>query len=278
MNEILKLASPAKLNLFLHITGKREDGYHNLQTVFQLIGIYDYLIFDTNHSDIQVGQIDQVNSQDNIVFKAAQLLKNHTGVASGCHIDIEKHIPMGAGLGGGSSNAATTLLALNHLWNTQLDLDELALLGRQLGADVPVFIYGKNAWAEGVGEQLTSVELTATDYIVLKPDCFISTKQLFSQESLTRNATETTFAAYQQNPINFGNNFEVVATRLYPKVAEALAYLKQFGAAKLTGTGACVFVAIQHAEGKAQILDNAPCKGFFCHGLQTSPVHEQLGL
>lgn len=277
----LTLPSPAKLNLFLHITGKRDDGYHNLQTIFQLIDLYDYLTFDTSAAstgDIVVSQIDQVNPEDNIVYKAAQLLRQHTGYSGGCHISIDKHIPMGAGLGGGSSNAATTLLALNHLWNTGLNLQQLAELGRQLGADVPVFVFGQNAWAEGVGERLTAVKLADTAYIVLKPDCFISTKKLFSQESLTRNATETTFAAYQHCPAEFGNNFEPVATSLYPEVAEALAYLKQFGSAKLTGTGACVFLQLQALEGKAKIMDNAPCTAYFCNSLQISPVHQQLGL
>lgn len=274
----LTLASPAKLNLFLHITSQRDDGYHNLQTIFQLIDLYDYLTFDTGHTDIVVSQIDQVNPQDNIVYKAAQLLKQYTGYSGGCHIRIDKHIPMGAGLGGGSSNAATTLLALNQLWHTGLNLQQLAELGRQLGADVPIFVFGQNAWAEGVGEQLTAVKLANAAYIVLKPDCFISTRKLFSQESLTRNATETTFAAYQHCPAEFGNNFEPVATDLYPEVAEALAYLKQFGLAKLTGTGACVFLQLQSLEDKAKIINNAPCTAYFCNSLQTSPVHQQLGL
>ena len=277
----LTLPSPAKLNLFLHITGKRADGYHNLQTIFQLIDLYDYLTFDTSDAstgDIVVSQIDQVNPQDNIVYKAAQLLKQHTGYTGSCHISIDKHIPMGAGLGGGSSNAATTLLALNYLWGTGLNLQQLAELGRQLGADVPVFVFGQNAWAEGVGECLTAVKLADAAYIVLKPDCFISTKKLFSQESLTRNATETTFAAYQHCPAEFGNNFEHVATSLYPEVAEALAYLKQFGSARLTGTGACVFLQLQTLEDKAKIMDNAPCTAYLCNSLQVSPVHQQLGL
>lgn len=274
----LTLVSPAKLNLFLHITGKREDGYHNLQTIFQLIDLYDYLTFDASTADIVVSQLDQVSPQDNIVYKAAQLLKQHTGYTGGCHIHIDKHIPMGAGLGGGSSNAATTLLALNHLWATGLDLQQLAELGRQLGADVPIFVFGQNAWAEGVGERLTAVKLADAAYIVLKPDCFISTKKLFSQETLTRNATETTFAAYQRSPAEFGNNFEPVATKLYPEVAQALAYLRQFGTARLTGTGACVFLQLQALEDKAKIIDNAPCTAYFCNSLQISPVHQQLGL
>lgn len=274
----LTLPSPAKLNLFLHITSKRADGYHNLQSVFQLIDLYDYLSFDINHASLSINQLDEVASEDNLIIKAARLLKQHTGYSGGCRIELQKNIPIGGGVGGGSSNAATTLLALNALWQTGLTLTELAKLGIQLGADVPIFILGKNAWAEGVGERLVAVDLPQIDYIVLKPDCFISTKQLFSQESLTRNTPETTFAAYQQNPTQFGNNFEAIAQKLYPEVAQALAYLNQFGQARLTGTGACVFLPVQPGQDITAIMQNAPCKSYFCHGLQNSPVHEQLGL
>ncbi|WP_026469870.1 4-(cytidine 5'-diphospho)-2-C-methyl-D-erythritol kinase [Alkanindiges illinoisensis] len=274
----LTLPSPAKLNLFLHITGKRSDGYHNLQSVFQLIDLYDYLSFDINHTSLSINQLDEVTSEDNLIIKAARLLKQHTGYSKGCRIELQKNIPIGGGVGGGSSNAATTLLALNKLWQTGLTVTELAKLGIQLGADVPIFVLGKNAWAEGVGERLVAVDLPQIDYIVLKPDCFISTKQLFSQESLTRNTPETTFAAYQQNPTQFGNNFEAIAQKLYPEVAQALAYLNQFGQARLTGTGACVFLPVQPEQDITAIMQHAPCKSYFCHGLQNSPVHEQLGL
>lgn len=275
---LLTLPSPAKLNLFLHITGKRADGYHNLQSVFQLIDLYDYLSFDIAYADLSINQLDEVASSDNLIIKAARLLQQYTGYKGGCRIELQKNIPIGGGVGGGSSNAATTLLALNSLWQTGLTLAELAGLGIQLGADVPIFILGKNAWAEGVGEQLVAVDLPQIDYIVLKPDCFISTKQLFSQESLTRNTPETTFAAYQQNPTQCGNNFEAIAQKLYPEVAQALAYLNQFGQARLTGTGACVFLPVQPEQDITAIMQNAPCQSYFCHGLQRSPVHEQLGL
>jgi 4-diphosphocytidyl-2-C-methyl-D-erythritol kinase len=278
MNQILTLPAPAKLNLFLHITAQRPDGYHELQSIFQLIDLCDWLDFDVSFDDIQVNQVTDIDQQDNIIYKAAHLLKKTTGYSGGCHIRLNKHIPMGAGLGGGSSNAATTLLALNHLWQTGLNLEQLEQLGLQLGADVPVFIWGQNAWAEGVGEQLTSIKLPEIDYIVLKPDCFISTKKLFSQEALTRNTTKTTFAAYQHDPMQFGNNFEAIATRLYPPVAEALAYLNQFGQAHLTGTGACVFLAVSSQQNSKDILQHTPCKAFYTRGLQQSPVHIQLGL
>lgn len=278
MTTQITLQSPAKLNLFLHITGRRPDGYHDLQTIFQFIDLCDTMHIDVNQQDISMNDMDQIAPQDNLIIRAATLLKQHTGYAGGCRIQLEKRIPMGAGLGGGSSNAATTLLALNQLWKTGLNLTELAQLGRQLGADVPIFIFGKNAWAEGVGERLSAIALPAADYIVLKPDCFISTQQLFSQETLTRNTTITTFAAYQHDPSNFGNNFEPVALKLYPEVKEAFAYLEQFGKARLTGTGACVFLTLQPEMNVQQILEHAPCQAYLCHGLQHSPVHEQLHL
>lgn len=274
----LTLYSPAKLNLFLHITSQRADGYHNLQSVFQLIDLCDVMHFDPMYASLSVNAIKHVKDSQNICLKAAQLLQRHTGYNGGCHIEIKKTIPIGGGLGGGSSNAATTLLALNHLWQTHLTLNQLAPLGLQLGADVPLFIYGQNAWAEGVGEQLTSIKLPQTDYIVLKPDCFISTEHLFSQESLTRNTPEITFTTYQQYPMQCGNNFEALAQKLYPEVAEALAYLNQFGQARLTGTGSCVFMSVQPEHDIDTILQQAPCTSFFCHGLQQSPVHHQLGL
>lgn len=274
----LSVQSPAKLNLFLHITSKREDGYHNLQTIFQLIDLCDILHFDISHQDIRLNQMGDVAEQDNLIYRAAQLLKRETSYSGGCHIRLEKYIPMGAGLGGGSSNAATTLLVLNHLWKTGLNIEQLAILGCQLGADVPVFILGKNAWAEGIGDQLIPVKLPPSDYIVLKPDCFISTQKLFSQETLTRNTTITTFAAYQRDHSCFGNNFEDVALKLYPKVNEAFAYLQQFGKARLTGTGACVFLTVQPDNDVQNILEQAPCQAWLCKGLQRSPVHELLGL
>ena len=274
----LTLRSPAKLNLFLHINAQRADGYHDLQSVFQLIDLCDVMHFNIDQPTLSVNALKNVSDAQNISLKAAQLLQKHANYSGGCHIQIEKTIPIGGGLGGGSSNAATTLLALNSLWKTGLNLTELAQLGLQLGADVPVFILGQNAWAEGVGECLTPVKLAQTDYIVLKPECFISTKHLFSQESLTRDTPEITFTTYQQYPMQCGNNFEALAKKLYPQVAEAFAYLNQFGQARLTGTGSCVFVAVQPEQDINHILQQAPCTSFFCHGLQQSPVHTQLGL
>ena len=275
----LRLPAPAKLNLFLHITGRRSDGYHNLQTIFQLIDCCDWLEF-TPSATAEIDFISDfsLDPAHNLVLRAAKLLQQHSGTRQGAQIRLEKNLPVGGGVGGGSSDAATTLIGLNHMWQLNYSLDDLAQLGLQLGADVPVFIWGRNAWAEGVGESITRLDLPKIDYIVLKPDCFISTSTLFSQQLLTRDTPVTTFAAYQSQPALFGNNFEPIARQLYPAVAEALDYLSAFGQARLTGTGACVFMAVTAAINSQQILDNAPCTGFICRGLDQSPVHQQLGL
>ena len=270
---MIRVPSPAKLNLFLHITAQRADGYHELQTLFQLIDLCDWMEFRPRQDDsIQIQGLDQVALQQNLIFKAAQLLrplaKHHTGV----DILIEKNIPMGAGLGGGSSNAASTLIVLNQLWQCGLNTEQLAQLGLQLGADIPVFVQGKNAWAEGVGEQLKSVTLPKKQYLILKPDCFISTQLLFSQKTLTRNSKPTTFCAYQLTPSIFSNNFEALARSLYPEVEEAMHYLQQFGDAKLTGTGACVFTEISEALDLNTIVSAAPCTAYVVHSLDQSPL------
>jgi len=180
---------------------------------------------------------------------------------------------MGAGLGGGSSNAATTLIVLNQLWHCGLNSEQLAELGVKLGADVPIFVHGRNAWAEGIGEHLTFIDLDQKQFIVLKPDCFISTQQLFSQKTLTRDTKPSKFCAYQIKPSDFGNNFEPVARSLYPEVDEAMQYLDQFGVAKLTGTGACVFIEVTDDMNVTDILENAPCKSYLVNSLQESPLH-----
>ncbi|MCF8998795.1 4-(cytidine 5'-diphospho)-2-C-methyl-D-erythritol kinase [Acinetobacter nectaris] len=270
---MIKVASPAKINLFLHITGRRQDGYHELQTIFQFIDLYDWLSFSQTDSDqITIEGIPSVDNTDNLIYKAAQLLKPYAKKNHGLHIKIEKNIPMGAGLGGGSSNAATTLITLNRLWQCGLSQTELAHLAIQLGADVPIFIYGKNAWAEGVGEQISPVNLPKKCYIILKPDCFISTQKLFSQKTLTRDSKPSKFCAYQQQPSNFGNCFEHLAKKLYPQVDEAMQYLNQFGNAKLTGTGACVFVETTESMNVEHILKHSPCNAYLVNSLEESPL------
>ncbi|MFV5642257.1 4-(cytidine 5'-diphospho)-2-C-methyl-D-erythritol kinase [Acinetobacter oleivorans] len=271
---MIRVPSPAKLNLFLHITGRRENGYHELQTIFQLIDLYDWMIFTpTLDEQIEIDGLSEVQPEDNLIYRAAQILRPHAKKFCGLHIKIEKNIPMGAGLGGGSSNAATTLIVLNQLWECGLNQEQLADYGVKLGADVPIFIYGKNAWAEGIGEHLSFIDLDQKQFIILKPDCFISTQLLFSQKTLTRDSKTTKFCAYQLEPSNFGNNFEPLARQLYPEVEEAMRYLDQFGQAKLTGTGACVFIEVTNEMNIDEILNHSPCKSYLVNSLKESPLN-----
>lgn len=271
---MIRVPSPAKLNLFLHITGRRENGYHELQTIFQLIDLYDWMIFTpTLDEQIKIDGLSEVQPEENLIYRAAQILRPHAKKICGLNIKIEKNIPMGAGLGGGSSNAATTLIVLNQLWECGLNQEQLADYGVKLGADVPIFIYGKNAWAEGIGEHLSFIDLDQKQFIILKPDCFISTQLLFSQKTLTRDSKTTKFCAYQLEPSNFGNNFEPLARQLYPEVEEAMRYLDQFGQAKLTGTGACVFIEVTNEMNIDEILNHSPCKSYLVNSLKESPLN-----
>ena len=271
---MIRVPSPAKLNLFLHITGRRENGYHELQTIFQLIDLYDWMIFTpTLDEQIEIDGLSEVRPEENLIYRAAQILRPHAKKFCGLHIKIEKNIPMGAGLGGGSSNAATTLIVLNQLWECGLNQEQLADYGVKLGADVPIFIYGKNAWAEGIGEHLSFIDLDQKQFIILKPDCFISTQLLFSQKTLTRDSKTTKFCAYQLEPSNFGNNFEPLARQLYPEVEEAMRFLDQFGQAKLTGTGACVFIEVTNEMDIDEILNHSPCKSYLVNSLKESPLN-----
>lgn len=236
----LSLLSPAKLNLFLHITGRRPDGYHNLQTLFQLLDWGDTLHFCVNDSGVITladSELD-IPAQDNLIVRAAHLLQRG---ALGAHITLHKRIPTGGGLGGGSSNAATTLLALNHLWGLGLDREHLQLLGAQLGADVPVFVGGHSAWAEGTGNLLTPVELPERWFLILAPRCHVSTREIFSHGQLTRNTSPIKIAAFLEGHSH--NDCQALVARLYPEVDQALRLLAEFGEARLTGTGACVFTS-----------------------------------
>ncbi|MBE9400084.1 4-(cytidine 5'-diphospho)-2-C-methyl-D-erythritol kinase [Acinetobacter albensis] len=271
---MIRVPAPAKLNLFLHITGRRDNGYHELQSIFQLIDLQDWLEFRPKNDDISISieGINTVDLEQNLIYKAIQILKPYAQKETGLSISVEKNIPMGAGLGGGSSNAATTLVVVNQLWQCSLSLEQLAELGVKLGADVPIFVHGRNAWAEGIGEHLTFIDLDQKQYIVLKPDCFISTQLLFSQKTLTRNTKTSTFCAYQLKPFNFGNNFEPLARSLYPEVNKAMQYLDQFGIAKLTGTGACVFTEVTSDMNIDEILAHSPCKAYLVNSLNESPL------
>ena len=279
MSKSLRVHSPAKLNLFLHITGRRDDGYHLLQTIFQLIDLYDEMHFNlTQDAKIEVLGLPQVEQQDNLIYRAAQALLPYRAVANyGCQIQLNKKIPMGAGLGGGSSNAASTLLVLNKLWHCERSEAQLAEIAASLGADVPIFVYGHNAWAEGIGEQIQRLQhLPKKRFIILKPDCFISTQALFSEKTLTRDSKPSKFAAYQEKPSDFGNNFEPLARQLYPAVEQAFSYLNRYGQAKLTGTGACVFVEIADDLDVTEILAESPCTAYVVNSLNQSPVLEAI--
>lgn len=278
----LTLPAPAKLNLFLHITGRRADGYHELQTLFQFLDYGDTLTLQaTGDGNIQLAPaLDQVAAADNLIVRAAQLLQQHCGRPDlGARIHLEKRLPMGGGLGGGSSDAATTLVALNHLWQCGLTEDELAELGLRLGADVPVFVRGRAAFGEGVGEKLTPACPPEHWFVVLKPACNISTGEIFSDEGLTRNTPGITIApAFEGDASGLRNDCEDVVKRLYPEVKSALDWLSKFGPARLTGTGACIFGRFPTEAEARQVwaLKPSGIDGFVAKGVNLSPLHQKL--
>jgi len=271
----LTLLSPAKLNLFLHITGRRADGYHQLQTLFQLLNWGDELHFSANNSGeirLHCPGLD-IPEQDNLIMRAARLLQRDD---LGADISLKKRIPAGGGLGGGSSNAATTLLALNHLWQLGLDNQTLQTLGAQLGADVPVFVAAHTAWAEGIGEILTPVELPERWYLILSPDCHVSTAEIFSHRQLTRNTSAIKMAAFFEG--HSVNDCQELVRQLYPEVDKALNILENFGEARLTGTGACVFVGFK-TEAQARAAQAQLPKGWngiVAQGVNKSPLEQFL--
>ena len=274
MPETLLLNSPAKLNLMLHITGQREDGYHNLQTAFQFIGLYDELTFEFNDSGAvqRFGDNQDIPEQDDLIIKAARLLKKQTPTSFGVDITIKKHIPIGGGLGGGSSNAATTLMALNKLWGLGLNQAQLQQLGVQLGSDVPIFIFGQSAWAEGVGDLLTPINLPENWFFVLHPQVFVSTGQIFSSKHLTRDSHPIKIRAFLEGE---GRNVcEPVACELYPEIQSAIDWLSRFSPARMTGTGACVFAAFDSAEKANTVQSQLPQNwtGYVVQGLNINPV------
>jgi 4-diphosphocytidyl-2-C-methyl-D-erythritol kinase len=276
VNTTLELLSPAKLNLFLHITGRRPDGYHNLQTLFQLLNYGDTLRF-TARSDKQITlspAIPGVAFEDNLIIKAVRILQKHTNTHYGVDIQLEKRLPMGGGIGGGSSNAATTLVALNHLWQCGLNSTQLQQLGLQLGADVPVFVNAQTAWAEGVGEALQPIEMPENWFLVVQPDCHVSTQQIFSHKDLTRDSPAIKVAAFLEQ--GGQNACQALVRRLYPQVDEALNWFAEHGYhAKLTGTGACVFSQFATAEAAQKVLQGLPKQlpGFVAQGINQSPLY-----
>ncbi|HYC42649.1 MAG TPA: 4-(cytidine 5'-diphospho)-2-C-methyl-D-erythritol kinase [Noviherbaspirillum sp.] len=260
--------APAKLNLFLHVTGRRPDGYHLLQTVFQLLDHSDLLHFTVRGDGAirRVTEVPGVPEDADLIVRAAKLLKSavdpERAQSLGTDIAVEKRLPMGGGLGGGSSDAATALIALNHLWQTGLTRAELMKLGLQLGADVPFFIFGQNAFAEGVGEDLAAVETPNCWYVVIEPGVSAPTAAIFSDPGLTRNTNPVKISDFSKASNCFGkNDLQVVATRLFPPIAEAVNWLRQFGDARMTGSGACVFCAFGQEHEADEVLKAAQKTG-----------------
>ncbi|UTW44201.1 4-(cytidine 5'-diphospho)-2-C-methyl-D-erythritol kinase [bacterium SCSIO 12696] len=273
----LTLPAPAKLNLFLHITGRRNDGYHNLQTLFQLLDYGDELGF-SRRDDGQITitpTIDGVPLEHNLICKAARLLQQHTGCTLGADIQLTKRLPMGGGLGGGSSNAATALAGLNHLWQLNLDVDQLAQLGLKLGADVPVFVRGSTAWGEGIGEQLTPLETARDWFLVIHPNCHVETAKIFSHQALTRDTPILKIrASFEQG---WRNDCQQVVEMLHPEVRNAREWLQKYDKnARMTGTGACVFARFDSQQTALAALEQRPTntQGFVARGVNQSPLYD----
>ncbi len=270
--------APAKLNLFLHVTGRRADGYHELQTLFQLIDLNDEIAVTVRED----GRIERpagapgVAPGEDLVVRAALALKAATGCRLGASLAVTKQIPLGGGLGGGSSDAATTLLVLNALWGCGLTTPELAALGLPLGADVPVFIEGSSAWAEGVGERLQPVELPPAWYLIVHPRVHVSTRTVFQSPELTRNSPLITIRAFFDS--GGRNDCEPVVRGAFPEVAEALDWLSAHAPARLTGTGACLFAAFSDPAEAQRLALQVPERWgrYVARGLNASPVHELL--
>lgn len=292
MQDFHTFFAPAKINLFLHITGRRADGYHTLQSVFELLDFYDIIRVKSNHS----GQISRINAIPNVpesqdlTVRAAIALQQATGCQQGAEIHVEKHIPMGGGLGGGSSDAATVLIALNHLWQLHLTRVQLMQIGLTLGADVPVFIFGQTAWAEGVGELLSPVNLPSQTtklqqepyYVVLTPNNHVPTAQIFAHPRLTRDTKPLKIADFSSGTFNlltnkcFKNDLEDVVCELFPAVAYTLKWLNQFGDAKMSGSGASVFVMVKTKQIADELIAKKPANtsGFIAKGLNKHPHYE----
>jgi 4-diphosphocytidyl-2-C-methyl-D-erythritol kinase len=274
--------APAKLNLFLHIVGRRPDGYHELQSCFQFVDLCDEITLEVRDDGRirRLVEIDAVAEDADLCVRAARALKTAAGCALGADISVLKRIPLGGGLGGGSSDAATCLVALNHLWKLNWPVDDLAALGLQLGADVPVFIRGRVAWAEGIGERLTPLypplAPPETNYLILKPKISVSTAEVFQDIDLTRNSQPITIHGFLGSAGR--NDCVSVVRRRYPEVARALDWLSAFGPARLTGTGACVFLAVETLARGREILGTLPPEfdAFLARGLNDSPLLERL--
>ena len=266
--------APAKLNLFLHVVGRRADGYHLLQTAFRFIDYGDELGFAVRDDGVvrRITELAGVSADADLCVRAARLLKDRAGCSLGADIELVKRLPMGGGLGGGSSDAATTLVVLNRLWETGLTRVQLQDLAVELGADVPVFVFGRSAFAEGVGERLAEIRLRPAWYLVLVPETAVSTTEIFSAPELTRTTNAITIAAFSVGQGR--NDLEPVVCRRYPQVARHLEWLRRYGDARMTGSGACVFCGFETEAQAQQVLSELPAdmQGFVARGLDRHPL------
>ncbi|MGR5080859.1 4-(cytidine 5'-diphospho)-2-C-methyl-D-erythritol kinase [Photobacterium swingsii] len=274
LTQTTRWPAPAKLNLFLYITGRRPNGYHDLQTLFQFLDHSDTLTITANNSnEITITPaIESVPTEENLIYRAADALRKAAGIEAGADIHIDKILPMGGGLGGGSSDAATTLVALNYLWQTKLSVEQLAEIGLALGADVPVFVRGVSAFAEGVGEQLQPAQPEEKWYLVAKPDVSIATVDIFTHPDLTRDSEKRSLNALLAG--TYENDCEKIVRRLHPEVDKALSWLLEYAPSRLTGTGACVFAEFSTHREAIATLDKLPnwLHGFVAKGVNTSPL------
>jgi len=281
MLEQVNLPAPAKLNLFIHITGQRDDGYHLLQTVFQFLDYSDEIQLIVR-DDGKIGRLkdnDKIPLESDLCIRAANQLQSQCGVKYGVDIHLTKKLPIGGGIGGGSSDAATVLHGLNLLWELGLSTEELAEIGLQLGADVPVFIHGFAAWAEGVGDILSPIELAEKWFIVIQPDISVSTAEIFADQALTRDSEALTITRFQKSSgyKNFLNVFEPIVIKKYPQIAKAIDWLSTFSAARLTGTGSCIFASFESENEARQVMKalnktTNKWQGFIAKGLNQSPL------
>ncbi|WP_394144488.1 4-(cytidine 5'-diphospho)-2-C-methyl-D-erythritol kinase [Vibrio atypicus] len=278
ISETTHWPSPAKLNLFLYITGRQENGYHELQTLFQFLDHGDDLTITANESGeiTLTPAIPGVALEDNLIWKAATALQKQSGCQLGAHIELNKVLPMGGGIGGGSSNAATVLVALNYLWQTELSDDELADIGLKLGADVPVFTRGFAAFAEGVGEKLTKASPDEKWYLVVRPNVSIATVDIFTHPNLTRNTPKRELATLLDS--DYGNDCEKIVRMLYQEVDKQLSWLLQYAPSRLTGTGSCVFAEFASKNDAQNVLETLSdnVSAFVAKGRNLSPLHETL--
>ena len=274
--------APAKINLFLHVTGRRSDGYHTLQTVYQFVELNDVLQFSVREdNEIHLkSDFQEVPAEQNLVVRAARALQQHSGTRAGTDITLEKRIPTGGGLGGGSSDAATTLVALNEFWRLGLSIKELAEIGVTVSADVPVFVYGQSSWAEGIGEKLTPVAPIEPWYLIVNPNVQVSTQALFNAPELTRNTSPITIRDFMDGRSR--NVFEPVVVARYPEVRAALDWLRRnnrSSPAKMSGTGSCVFTAFASQDQAMELADRLPSnmKGYVVKGRNASPLYDFSG-